>query len=51
MNQVAHSDTVSVAVTADGRVLVSTEGQFTDVLEVPLPRAVAERDRAWTEAA
>ena len=40
-----------IAVTADGRVLVSTEGQFTDVLEVPLPRdvrqAVApERERA-----
>lgn len=29
-----------IAVTADGRVLVSTEGQFTDVLEVPLPRDV-----------
>ncbi|WP_341229503.1 hypothetical protein [Nocardioides salarius] len=26
-----------IAVTDDGRVLVSTEGQFTDVLEVPLP--------------
>lgn len=32
-----------IAVTADGRVLVSTEGQFTDVLEVPLP---AEVERA-----
>ncbi len=29
-----------IAVTADGRVLVSTEGQFTDVLEVPLPHDV-----------
>lgn len=29
-----------IAVTADGRLLVSTEGQFTDVLEVPLPRDV-----------
>jgi hypothetical protein len=27
-----------IAVTSDGRVLVSTEGQFTDLLEVPLPR-------------
>ena len=27
-----------IAVTEDGRVLVSTEGQFTDVLQVPLPR-------------
>lgn len=31
-----------IAVTADGRVLVSTEGQFTDVLEVPLPRDVRQ---------
>jgi hypothetical protein len=31
-----------IAVTADGRVLISTEGQFTDVLEVPLPRDVRE---------
>jgi hypothetical protein len=31
-----------IAVTADGRVLVSTEGQFTDVLEVPLPREVRQ---------
>ena len=29
-----------IAVTPDGRVLVSTEGQFTDVLEVRLPRDV-----------
>ena len=31
-----------IAVTPDGRVLVSTEGQFTDVLEVRLPRDVRE---------
>ena len=31
-----------IAVTPDGRVLVSTEGQFTDVLEVRLPRAVRD---------
>lgn len=31
-----------IAVDEDGRVLVSTEGQFTDVLEVPLPRTVRE---------
>lgn len=31
-----------IAITADGRVLVSTEGQFTDVLEVPLPRDVRQ---------
>ena len=31
-----------IAVTEDGRVLVSTEGQFTDVLQVPLPRAVRQ---------
>ena len=42
-----------IAVTPDGRVLVSTEGQFTDVLEVPLPRDVRlvvapERERPAT---
>ena len=31
-----------IAVTPDGRVLVSTEGQFTDVLEVRLPRDVRQ---------
>ena len=31
-----------IAVTDDGRVLVSTEGQFTDVLEVPLPADLEE---------
>lgn len=31
-----------IAVDEDGRVLVSTEGQFTDVLEVPLSRAVRQ---------
>ncbi len=31
-----------IAVTADGRLLVSTEGQFTDVLEVPLPARLAD---------
>ncbi len=31
-----------IAVTDDGRVLVSTEGQFTDVLEVPLPADLQE---------
>ena len=31
-----------IAVDEDGRVLVSTEGQFSDVLEVPLSRAVRQ---------
>ncbi|WP_157519864.1 hypothetical protein [Nocardioides dokdonensis] len=31
-----------IAVTGDGRVLVSTEGQFSDVLEVPLPADLQE---------
>jgi hypothetical protein len=31
----------AVTVTADGELLVSTEGQFTDVLRVPLPQDVA----------
>ena len=40
-----------IAVTPDGRVLVSTEGQFTDVLEVRLPRDVRQAVEPVQESA